>query len=152
MNRDSSRTTRRKKGKADPVPQHAYRVVNGAEPVERMEACKCNHGEAHRVDRAMQALEESLTPCSDCGNPIARMPMPTGPVAPPLMRLRKCGPGVIGYPWLEVISIAPGDPNRFYDTTRYLCRLPEEKFYIYKWFTHTDLYGDGGDYGEYEEG
>lgn len=120
---------------------------------EQTEQAYCECGEAVREylrERKIEA-EEQLAGCKLCLKPRYHLPMPTGPVAPPLMRLVKSGPGVIGYPWVEVIAVAPGDPNRFYDTTRYLCRLPGRKAYIYKWFTHRDMYNNPGDYGEYDE-
>lgn len=115
------------------------------------EYCKCGESEQDlHAQRKQEAEEQLARGCGECGKPHRHLPIPAGPLAPPLMRLVKSGPGVIGYPWVEVVSIANGDPYDFYKTTRYLCRLPGEKAYIYKWFSHVDLYGDGGDYGEYD--
>lgn len=85
-------------------------------------------------------------------------PIPTGPLVT-LARLIRRRDGIIGYPWVEIVNVvhAPAHGERaqgqtFYDALMFFVRVPslDGKEVVYRWFSHTDLFGDGADSGEYD--
>lgn len=113
---------------------------------------------AYKVDGVAPSLvcadrledEPAPTPVADPKGYV----IPSTPVAAPIARLVKRRDGVIGHPWVEILSIAPGSPDNFHRGTHYFCRFPNpispDMDDCLGWFTDRDLFGDGGDPGEYD--
>lgn len=64
----------------------------------------------------------------------------------PIVRLKKAGPGVLGYQNIDVLFVSPGThgkaPKKFHDTTRYWCRCEcQDGDKVMLWLGEEDLFG-----------
>jgi len=110
-----------------------------------------------------------MTPRITPADPVC-LPMPTAPTQAPLFLLQRStdearrARGCVGFPWVAVLQATVGPVHSyrrddgvtevregFYAQLHFLCKVPNHVGGVdLMWFSHDDLFDDGGQEGEYD--